>query len=573
MRSEALELALALYRAPAQRHALRAMGLPHDIGLLIQLASAPQPLLQETATRLGETESIVLDASRFYLQQALFYPDATAYRVLGLASDATPERIREHYRLLQRWLHPDRRGEDWEALLATRVNWAWGQLRNEAARSAYDREHEQDEAAGTEPSQAGEPRPLGEWRPMPDVHERGSWMKRIALTASFCACLALLYLAMTRDDTAMQDEFAARIAPMPSDSAKAERQVAASTLAAPVDQPAPVDAPLRPPESATPPASADSPLPQSVVAQPEVRSEIPEAAPQAPALEIAASSNPLARADGDALHANARAADTQPAPPSSGQASSADKVAQASPAPPPPKLAVAAATRADVAAPVAQAAPVLAPAARPLPPPLPPQGREIAQAVRTGPSSVPAASHPSSPAIATPPKTSMGRSVPAHAPERIAQSAAPAATQSASDTVAVAPTRDDAPPRPVNAEAEKAAATETLVRATLARARVQELSAFFGDTGSKSPPVWNDVGGQANAERLRSALHTRAKLRDADFAVDDPVWRLSEDTASLNADYQLRRGRTVSESGRFSLGMVWREKMWLVTSVELQPSP
>ncbi len=76
-------------------------------------------------------------AVRFYLQQILFQPDADAYRLLGLASDAAPESVQRHYRWLQSWLHPDRRGDEWEALLATRVNWAWKHLRTDAARRSY----------------------------------------------------------------------------------------------------------------------------------------------------------------------------------------------------------------------------------------------------------------------------------------------------------------------------------------------------------------------------------------------------------------------------------------------------
>lgn len=206
MESEALELALALYRAPSQRHALREMELPHDISVLIQLASAPQPLLQETAAGLDETENTVLEASRFYLQQTLFQPDASAYRVLGLARDATPERIREHYRWLQRWLHPDRRGEDWEALLATRVNWAWGRLRNETARNVYNLEQEQDDPVASDSEHTLEQKPLGDWRLIPIVHERRSRTKTIAIGALFCSCLALLYVALTRDESLMQED-------------------------------------------------------------------------------------------------------------------------------------------------------------------------------------------------------------------------------------------------------------------------------------------------------------------------------------------------------------------------------
>lgn len=138
MSGDALELALALYRAPILRSALRDRALPADIHLAIQLASAPQPLLHDVAARLHEPEANVLEAVRFYLLQVLFTPDASAYRLLGAQPDASSDRIREHYRWLQRWLHPDRCENEWEALFSARVNWAWHQLQNDARRLAYD---------------------------------------------------------------------------------------------------------------------------------------------------------------------------------------------------------------------------------------------------------------------------------------------------------------------------------------------------------------------------------------------------------------------------------------------------
>jgi hypothetical protein len=108
----------------------------------------------------------------------------------------------------------------------------------------------------------------------------------------------------------------------------------------------------------------------------------------------------------------------------------------------------------------------------------------------------------------------------------------------------------------------------------LAKERVRELLVFFGgSTDKKPPPVWNDVVGQKSAERQRNAMHERSRPRDVgDFVIDTPMWRVSEDSVALDAGYHLLRGRTISESGRFSLGMIWREKMWLVTHVELNPT-
>ncbi|HET8897219.1 MAG TPA: DnaJ domain-containing protein, partial [Rhodanobacteraceae bacterium] len=138
MTGDALEQALALQRAPLLRFSLRDRPLAPGITRVIQLAAASQPLLADTAARLGLTEDGVLEAVRFYLQQVLFEGEPEAYRSLGAAPAASTDEIREHFRWLQRWLHPDRASDDGFAPFAAKLNWAWQQLRNEHKRSAYD---------------------------------------------------------------------------------------------------------------------------------------------------------------------------------------------------------------------------------------------------------------------------------------------------------------------------------------------------------------------------------------------------------------------------------------------------
>ena len=137
--AEALELALWLYRAPAHRNALLGRPLPDGVGHLLRIATGAEDALAAGSRITGESAPVVLEAVRFYLQQVLFHENADAYRVLGLQRDATPAQAREHHRLLQHWLHPDRRGsDDWETVFAGRVNRAWTQLRKPESRRAYD---------------------------------------------------------------------------------------------------------------------------------------------------------------------------------------------------------------------------------------------------------------------------------------------------------------------------------------------------------------------------------------------------------------------------------------------------
>ena len=199
MGGDALELALALHRAPGRRLALRDRPLPENIGLAIKLASAPEPLLQDAAQRVGEPETLLLEAVRFYLQQVLFEPGADAYRTLGVTADAPTPQIRENFHWLQRWLHPDRHGaEDWEALFASRINQAWRQLRNEADRRAYDSLPKAPAVRATD-----RPGPVELiWTAAPDstpsMRAAVHWPQRIGLVTLVGSCLVLFYLAATR---------------------------------------------------------------------------------------------------------------------------------------------------------------------------------------------------------------------------------------------------------------------------------------------------------------------------------------------------------------------------------------
>lgn len=138
-RSDALDQALGLLRAPSRRGALRARPLPPGVAEVLSIAGGSGDSVAAAAARTGYGAPELMEAARFFVQQVLLAEDADAYRVLGVMPDADAAQIRDHHRLLMRWLHPDRGGDErWESALATRVNTAWTQLRNDVARSAYD---------------------------------------------------------------------------------------------------------------------------------------------------------------------------------------------------------------------------------------------------------------------------------------------------------------------------------------------------------------------------------------------------------------------------------------------------
>jgi hypothetical protein len=193
--AEILETALALQRAPGERFRLRERPLPEGIVHVLEIASGAPQALRDAATDLGQEEQDLLEASRFYLEQVLFAaPDADAYRVLGLASDAAQDTIRVHHRWLQRWLHPDRARAGDSTVFATRVNQAWSQLRTPELRHAYDVRLAEARLAG-----ASAPLPaatIQRWQQDemedPAMGRRSRWLLAAALLS--CAVLAVLIL-------------------------------------------------------------------------------------------------------------------------------------------------------------------------------------------------------------------------------------------------------------------------------------------------------------------------------------------------------------------------------------------
>ncbi len=185
MSGDALAVALELLRAPSMRIALRQRPLPTDVGELIELAAGESGRVERAAAKLREAPERVLEAARFYVREVLLFAGADAYRVLGVAPCASAEQIKLHHRLLQHWLHPDRRGNESESAFATRINAAWSELRLPERRAAYD---------GRQPSDAeGFRRMLvNQWRPAPVPEPRNLGWLVATVSAVFCVWLVVL---------------------------------------------------------------------------------------------------------------------------------------------------------------------------------------------------------------------------------------------------------------------------------------------------------------------------------------------------------------------------------------------
>ncbi|MEX2136626.1 MAG: DnaJ domain-containing protein [Chloroflexota bacterium] len=86
------------------------------------------------------------------------------YRILYVIRDADPDVVRAAYRVLARKLHPDGKDAPLDAAAERRMadlNWAYAQVRDEAARRAYERDR-----MANPPRTAAEPRSHG--APLPD---------------------------------------------------------------------------------------------------------------------------------------------------------------------------------------------------------------------------------------------------------------------------------------------------------------------------------------------------------------------------------------------------------------------
>lgn len=137
--SKVFDLVMGIFREPGLITELRERALPEDVSLVIHIAAGEAATIDHAVATTGEPLDGLVEASVFFLQQILFAPTADSYRVLGVAADAPQEQLRENYRWLMKWLHPDRNQDGWEAVYADRVNVAWQDLKTPDRRAEYDR--------------------------------------------------------------------------------------------------------------------------------------------------------------------------------------------------------------------------------------------------------------------------------------------------------------------------------------------------------------------------------------------------------------------------------------------------
>jgi len=138
-----IELALDIARMPALARGPGMPPLPPNIIELMRVAAGSPEACRVAVARTGEPTAVVIEAARFYLQQALFRPEADCYRILGIHPTASRAAARDHMRWLLEWLHPDRNNNGWDAVYAERVLKAWREVsaaKGASAKSSFARE-------------------------------------------------------------------------------------------------------------------------------------------------------------------------------------------------------------------------------------------------------------------------------------------------------------------------------------------------------------------------------------------------------------------------------------------------
>lgn len=282
-RASAVHKALALLQAPASVAEVRARALPEEMTRLLRIVSGDGSITLLATQETHEPAEVLQEAAEFFVLQVCFTPGIDSYRVLGVDPLASTPRIREHYRLLVRWLHPDRNPDAWQSGFLDRVNQAWRDLRDTESRARYD-QHRAMEALGEMPATA--PVMTGSGAPNWGASASGSrlsartmrWLPGVVLT--LMGMVATLVLVLMYVDH-VEDQRAALALETLNDAARESQ----STLPS-----------LRRDRSSSAAAATDAPVLLATAAPPSLPMETTEARPDTasaatpdlPAPEIAA---------------------------------------------------------------------------------------------------------------------------------------------------------------------------------------------------------------------------------------------------------------------------------------------
>ena len=126
----ALKSAVALYRQPLLARKMEKSDLPQGISEVLRIAAGGSERAALAAESQGATAQELYQACLLYLQTVVFHQNAQDARLLGLSEPINREELRDHKRMILKWLHPDRNHNSWESKLFLRIQAAVARLEN-----------------------------------------------------------------------------------------------------------------------------------------------------------------------------------------------------------------------------------------------------------------------------------------------------------------------------------------------------------------------------------------------------------------------------------------------------------
>lgn len=134
----AVRAALDLMHVPSRVRLIRCAPLPDGVCFLLKIAAGDEDARSFASNVTGRSEEMIQSAAGFFVEQALLFPEADSYRVLGATPQSSAQELRQNMAFLLRWLHPDINRLDDRSVFTTRVTRAWEDLKSPERRDAYD---------------------------------------------------------------------------------------------------------------------------------------------------------------------------------------------------------------------------------------------------------------------------------------------------------------------------------------------------------------------------------------------------------------------------------------------------
>ena len=123
-----LKSAIALYRQPLLARRMESAKLPGGMGQVLRVAAGGLDHAEIYSAECGASAKEIYESALFFLRTVVMHQNASDARVLALYEPIDVEQLRNHKRLMLKWLHPDRNHNSWESKLFLRVKTALSRL-------------------------------------------------------------------------------------------------------------------------------------------------------------------------------------------------------------------------------------------------------------------------------------------------------------------------------------------------------------------------------------------------------------------------------------------------------------